>query len=53
MNADLLAAVEAMPRLSWRLDPLPAQLNDLEVVARRLGMHDAADFITKASKEKP
>lgn len=41
--------VPIIPLLPQRQDSLSDQLDDLERVATRLGMYDAADFIHKAS----
>jgi hypothetical protein len=42
---DFLALVRALPRQSQRQDSLNDQLEDLRLVASRLGMYDAADWL--------
>ena len=45
-SPDLMSyIIRNMPQLSQRQDALDDQLRDLRLVANRLGMYDAADFI--------
>jgi len=39
--------LENIPQLVQRQDSLNSQLNDLCLVANRLGMYDASDYIRK------
>lgn len=39
------ALMEGIPKQGQRQDSLQDQLHDLQAVANRLGMYDAADFI--------
>ncbi len=53
MRADLKKVLEGIPTLPQRQDALADQLQDLAAVANRLGMYDAADFLTKLEKTQP
>jgi hypothetical protein len=39
--------LEKIPKCPQRQDDLTAQLLDLRIVANRLGMYDAADWLTE------
>ena len=52
MNNDLAKAIEAMPKQDQRQDSLMDQLEDLSLVAVRLGMYDASDYLRKVTWRK-
>ena len=45
MNEFLKEVVKNMPKLQQRQDGSKVQLQDLRVIANKLGMYDAADVI--------
>lgn len=48
-----IKAKSALGDSPQRQDSLMDQLRDLEAVANRLGMYDAADFLRNAQRSKP
>ena len=48
-SSDLLTVLGAIPQQPQRQDSLADQMNDLYLVAIRLGCHDAADWIAGLS----
>lgn len=47
------STVTKMEQQPQRQDSLNDQLRDLQAIANKLGMYDAADFIQKALERKP
>lgn len=53
MQEDLKKVLESVPQLPQRQDGIDAQLQDLRVIANRLGMYDAADVLRSMVERKP